>query len=105
MGSRSHSDCILVRGASWFRGGEVVPLTLHFLNVGRGDCTIIEFPSGRVGMVDIANLKVLDPDTRAELTQEIRESSAYKIAKAHDYNLSAVEAVLLKRAEEQLTDP
>src|SRR5215211_277087 len=86
-------------------GVRLMPLTLHFLNVGRGDCTIIEFPSGRVGMIDIANLKVLDPDTRDELTQEIRESSAYKTAKARDYNLAAIEAVLLKRAEEQLTDP
>ncbi len=37
-----------------------MPLVVHFLNVGRGDCTIIEFPSGRVGMVDIDNLKALD---------------------------------------------
>ncbi len=82
-----------------------MPLTLHFLNVGRGDCTIIEFPSGRVGMVDIANLKVLDPDTRDELTQEFQESLDYKVAKAMNFDLSAVEASFLKRAEEQLTDP
>lgn len=28
-------------------------LVVHFLDVGAGDCTIIEFPSGRVGMIDI----------------------------------------------------
>lgn len=28
-------------------------LRLHFLNVGHGDCTVIEFPSGRVAVVDI----------------------------------------------------
>jgi len=30
-----------------------VPLKLHFLNVGHGDCTIIEFPSDRLTVVDI----------------------------------------------------
>jgi len=43
-----------------------MPLRIHFLNVGRGDCTIIEFPSGRVGMVDVCNLKDLDTDTWTE---------------------------------------
>lgn len=82
-----------------------MPLTIHFLNVGQGDCTIIEFPSGRIGMVDIDNLKILDSDTRDELAQEHRESLDYKVAKALNYDLSVLEATLLKKAEEQLTDP
>lgn len=28
-------------------------LTIHFLNVGHGDCTLIEHPSGRVTMIDV----------------------------------------------------
>ena len=28
-------------------------IKFHFLNVGDGDCTIVEFPSGRLGMVDV----------------------------------------------------
>jgi competence protein ComEC len=32
-----------------------VSLTLHFLNVGHGDCTFVEFDSGRLMMVDINN--------------------------------------------------
>lgn len=28
-------------------------IIFHFLDVGDGDCTLIEFPSGRVGLVDI----------------------------------------------------
>ncbi len=32
-------------------------LTLHFLNVGHGDCTFIELPSGRLMMIDINNSK------------------------------------------------
>lgn len=34
-------------------------LKLHFLNVGHGDCTFIELPSGRLMMVDINNSKTL----------------------------------------------
>jgi len=40
-----------------------MPLVVHFLNVGQGDCTIIQFPSGRVGIVDIDNLPILDDET------------------------------------------
>lgn len=57
-----------------------MPLKIHFLNVGRGDCTIIQFPSGRVGIVDIDNLKVLDPDTRAEARAEYRKTFGYQLA-------------------------
>jgi hypothetical protein len=44
-----------------------VPLTIHFLNVGQGDCTVIEFPSGRLALVDINNGKTLDATTREEV--------------------------------------
>jgi beta-lactamase superfamily II metal-dependent hydrolase len=37
-------------------------LTAHFLNVGHGDCTIVDFPSGRLMMVDVNNSRSL-PDT------------------------------------------
>jgi len=30
-----------------------MPLVIHFLNVGHGDCTFIELPSGRLMMIDI----------------------------------------------------
>jgi len=30
-------------------------MTLHFLNVGNGDCTIIQLPDGKLMMVDICN--------------------------------------------------
>lgn len=42
-------------------------LKIHFLNVGHGDCTIIEFPSGRMTVVDINNSKVVDEETQQEL--------------------------------------
>ncbi len=37
-------------------------LVAHFLNVGHGDCTFIELPSGRLMMIDINNSKSL-PET------------------------------------------
>ena len=49
-------------------------LTLHFVNVGHGDCTIVEFPSGRRMMVDVNNLKSLDEDTLMELLEYERYS-------------------------------
>lgn len=30
-------------------------LNIHFLNVGKGNCTIIDFPSGNLSMIDIDN--------------------------------------------------
>jgi len=40
----------------------VESLVAHFLNVGHGDCTFIELPSGRLMMIDVNNSKSL-PDT------------------------------------------
>jgi competence protein ComEC len=40
----------------------VTALVAHFLNVGHGDCTFIELPSGRLMMIDINNSKSL-PET------------------------------------------
>jgi beta-lactamase superfamily II metal-dependent hydrolase len=84
-----------------------MPLKIHFLNVGRGDCTIVEFPSGRVGMVDIDNFKVLDEDTRRELVEEYRGSQRHRedLYGYSGLSLETRERELIKRAEERLTDP
>ncbi|KQV71304.1 hypothetical protein ASC64_04470 [Nocardioides sp. Root122] len=42
---------------------------LHFLNVGHGDCTIIEHPSGRLTMIDINNSKNLPEDDEVALAE------------------------------------
>ena len=53
-------------GCAGDRRGEVVEsLVAHFLNVGHGDCTFIELPSGRLMMIDINNSKSL-PETDKE---------------------------------------
>lgn len=42
---------------------------IHFLNVGHGDCTIIEHHSGRVTMIDINNSQTLDDDSDKEIAE------------------------------------
>lgn len=44
-------------------------MKVHFLNVGHGDCTIIEHESGHITMIDINNAISTDNDTVNELMQ------------------------------------
>jgi beta-lactamase superfamily II metal-dependent hydrolase len=81
-----------------------MPLKLHFLNVGQGDCTIIEFPSGRIGIVDIDNLKILDKSTRAEVIRSYRESREF-LLKMAGTNAEVLLREKLRQVEEKLTDP
>jgi len=34
-------------------------ITFHFLNVGKGNCTVIEFPSERLSVIDIDDSRAL----------------------------------------------
>jgi hypothetical protein len=81
-----------------------MPLRVHFLNVARADCTIIEFPSGHVAVVDVDYLKQLDPDTRNELLEEYRRSSDYFVEKLSTAARD-VERRFLAKAQAELTDP
>jgi len=83
-----------------------MPLIVHFLNVGRGDCTIIEFPNdNRVGIVDIFNVKIFDEDTRRELLEAYRESRQYEIDKLLAETSYGLEETYLQKKSEELTDP
>lgn len=42
---------------------------IHFLNVGHGDCTIIEHPSGRLTMIDVNNSNTLPEDDEVALAE------------------------------------
>lgn len=50
------------------------PLVLHFLNVGKGNCTVANFPSGRLSVIDIDDSRSLSPAQKAYL--EIVEKKA-----------------------------
>jgi competence protein ComEC len=83
-----------------------MPLTVHFLNVGRGDCTIIQFPSGRVAMIDIDHLRTLDPSTRDEILQVYHESQAYLIGSfLAPGSRASLDSTFLGGVEKALTDP
>src|SRR5258708_825280 len=47
------------------------PLKIYFLNVGHGDCTIVQFPSGRIAMIDINDSGLLDEDSEDELGRKM----------------------------------
>lgn len=91
-------------------------LRVHFLNVGRGDCTIIEFPSGRVAMVDVCNLSALDPDTEREY-RELAQAMAEQESLRAGYGIGLLAELrkmgrsreladkLLAEARERLTNP
>ncbi|HEV2314956.1 MAG TPA: hypothetical protein VGR94_06600 [Candidatus Acidoferrales bacterium] len=51
--------------AEW-NGQNMRFLDIHFLDVGHGDCTIIEFP-GHLTMVDVNNCKTLDRESESEV--------------------------------------
>jgi competence protein ComEC len=86
----------------------MTPLKLHFLNVGHGDCTIIDFPSGHLTMVDINNSRTLDDDSEQELENEIAKRqgvgdlSVYRLLGSLPQSVSDS---MTKYREEFLTDP
>ncbi|MFC7320062.1 ComEC/Rec2 family competence protein [Halobacillus campisalis] len=57
-------------------------LKIHFLNVGHGDCTLLEFESGRNTLIDINNSRVIDDETEKEL---LSTSDTYYLLKARGY--------------------
>jgi competence protein ComEC len=83
-------------------------LTIHFLNVGHGDCTIIEFPN-HLTMVDINNSRALDDETRRELEDKIakRHGLEGKLGLWRSLGLGTPPEVAaeLCELEEKLTDP
>lgn len=71
-------------------------LKIHFLNVGHGDTTIIEFSSRRKAMIDINDSDYFDADTEKEL----KESIADKFAES-----GIIEDLELKSYKDLLVDP
>jgi len=49
-------------------------LEIHFLDVGHGDCTIVEFP-GRLTVVDINNCKTFDKEIADEFNRRYKPTS------------------------------
>lgn len=62
-------------------------LKIHFLNVGHGDCTLLEFPSGRTTLIDINNSKVVDEETEKELASYSNMYNQYQLMGYHGVEL------------------
>lgn len=62
-------------------------LDLHFINVGKGNCTIIDFPSGRLSVIDIDDSRTLSETQRRQMLLEKKASLTNPI----DYILSNFE--------------
>jgi len=59
-------------------------LELHFINVGKGNCTIIDFPSGRLSVIDIDDSRAV---ASAQMAKMLREGKA-ALTDPIDYILS-----------------
>ena len=51
-------------------------LAAHFLNVGHGDCTFVDLPSGRLMMVDVNNSRTLPKGDREALAERHGQTEA-----------------------------
>jgi competence protein ComEC len=83
-------------------------LLIHFLNVGHGDCTIIEFPD-HLTMIDINNSRTLDDQTRKELENKIakrcRLTETLSLWRTLGLGTPPQIALEMHKEEDRLTDP
>jgi len=49
-------------------------LDLHFINVGKGNCTIIDFPSKRLSIIDIDDSRAISTEQRRKMLLEKKAS-------------------------------
>lgn len=81
-------------------------IRVHVLNVGHGDCIVVELPSGRLTVVDINRSEKMDADSLAEVINTWNPDGA--IFDRFLYGNGSLDyKTLLKRAgyDLQLTDP
>lgn len=81
-------------------------MNVHFLNVGHGDTTIIEFNSGRMTMVDINNGSKVDEESKKEILDELGlDYGVYQLTKMLNPNVNFHSYVVSKGYDIQLTNP
>src|SRR5256885_8759987 len=78
-------------------------MRFHFLNVGHGDCTFVELPSGRLMLIDINNSKSLSDKEKAGLAAA-RGISTYEFSRPGSYNY-ALNKSWEDYYEDMLVDP
>ena len=85
-------------------------LDIYFLNVGHGDCTVIDFDGIRLSVVDINNSKAFDEDTEKEIRLEAKsfgtQAYLHALTKGDDrYTSSMYEAAYYQKYQRMLSDP
>lgn len=82
-------------------------IKIHFLNVGHGDCVIVEFlDTKRVSVIDINRASEFDEDTKAELVSELLARVEFFERYQYQSNLiSFSELAKLAGVEMSITDP
>lgn len=82
---------------------------IHFINVGHGDCCIIEFDSGRKAMIDINRSSEFDNETVKEIIEESNKLNFYdKTLLKLNYNKGKVNSKYVLAScgyDIDLTDP
>ncbi len=63
--------CVVICTEYSIGGRTMAELRFHFLNVGHGDCTIVEFPSGRAMMTDINNSPTIEEEDEEGILESI----------------------------------
>lgn len=79
-------------------------LKIDFLNVGKGNCTVIKFPSGKIAIVDIDNSKINDEEDILQdpidfLDKEYPRKSIFRFILTHPDmdHMSGIDELFSKR--------
>ncbi len=60
-------------------------IRFHFLDVGDGDCTLIEFPSGRIGLIDIHTNHSFGNKTIEYIKEILQKRSLFRFILTHPH--------------------
>ena len=81
-------------------------LRVHVLNVGHGDSIVIEFPSGRLTVIDINRSEAMDDDSLKEVINTCNPSGAATDSFLYKYGLLNYKTLLEQAGYDiKLTDP
>lgn len=78
---------------------------IHFLNVGHGDCTIMEHESGNITMIDINNGNEIDEESAAEIVEQLGYQPEALIKAIETSNLTPYEILQKAGYTRTLTNP
>jgi len=99
-----NSNCSLLLLYWWLNKDEYM-LKVYFLNVGHGNCTIIEHESGNVTMIDINNGTEIDEESAEEIVEQLGYQLEQLIKIIESSNLTPYEILQKAGYTTTLTNP